>query len=98
MSLPVRFVFELVGEVAASWTVGVGGVFCGEGAGAVDEVHGVDYWGRGDAFDCGAEGEEEGGFFETLVRGHAAIYVSLGEMRSMIRNSVTEGKAYMYAK
>lgn len=47
MSLPVRFVFELVGEVAASWTVGVGGVFCGEGAGAVDEVHGVDYWGWG---------------------------------------------------
>lgn len=70
--VPVRGVFELVGEEASSWAGGVGGVGGGEGARAVDVVGRVDDGGGGDEVDGCAEGEEEGGFLGGLVGRHAA--------------------------
>lgn len=79
MRLPVRVVLKLVGKEPAS---GNGRIrcLCGcEGARKVDELLFVDYGGGRDERDEGAEVEEEGGFLDGLVGGHADVgFVAAG--------------------
>ena len=69
---PVGGRLELVGEEAAAGDAGRCRVCGGEGAGAVDEVGGVNNGSGGDALDGGTQTEEEGGLLSGLIGGHTS--------------------------
>lgn len=74
-------IFELICEKTSSHSSRVQSMFFCAATCEVDELIRVDDGGGGDAFDCCAEVQEEGGFFGGDVGGHAAVWEGKEEVR-----------------